>query len=113
MGTYEINEGKHCKSDDKGPDHQKAGRAAWLEAKGELRFAQGVCLDCNEGSEEDGHFHHSRTLPHQDTHEASHESRSSQHLWQRGQSFGEACQEGCESISGCRSEEADLHVLTG
>merc|ERR1712014_2378 len=60
------------------------------------------------GGEEDRNLHHSRSLQDQDSHKASHESGSEEHLWQGGESCCQACKEGREGLSCPCSEEANL-----
>merc|ERR1711988_146364 len=60
------------------------------------------------GGEEEWRVHCSRPLPFEDSHKASHQGRSEDHVWQGDQGEGEARKDRRESLPCSCLEEADL-----
>merc|ERR1712224_609696 len=66
-----------------------------------------------ERSQKDRCVQHPRPLPHQDQDQACYQGMCEDDLWQGNQGEGEACEDSCESIPSCSTEEADLNFYAG
>merc|ERR1719262_1359282 len=89
IATYEGNE-EWCQGHDKRCFGSSLGRGAWLEEKGLRDDDQQLRTDSDERCEGRGQVCDPRSLPDQNSCEASHKSREEDDLWQRGHRQGQA-----------------------